>query len=226
MAAGIQVIKFVNGEDADTAPGPHVPAGSTVTFTYVVTDTGDVPLANVLVTDNQPGLLLTFLTGDSNSNGLLDTTETWTYTATATALTGQQANIGTVSANDATNPSTTVTDNNLGHYFGDAPNAPGIQIVKFVNGDDADTPTGPHVAVGSTLTFTYVVTNTGSVPLANVVVSDDTLGTISSFTGDSNSNGLLDTTETWTYTATATAGAGQQSNIGTVTADEPRHDGH
>jgi len=75
-----------------------------------VTDTGDVPLANVLVTDDQLGLLLTFLTGDSNSNGQLDLTETWIYTATATALTGQQANIGTVSANDATNPSTTVTD--------------------------------------------------------------------------------------------------------------------
>jgi uncharacterized repeat protein (TIGR01451 family) len=216
----IHIVKFVNGEDADTAPGPHVSAGSTVTFTYVVTDTGDVPLANVLVTDDQLGLLLTFLTGDSNSNGQLDLTETWIYTATATALTGQQANIGTVSANDATNPSTTVTDNNLGHYFGDAPNAPGIQIVKFVNGDDADTPTGPHVAVGSTLTFTYVVTNTGSVPLANVVLTDDILGPITTVTGDSNGNGELDTTETWTYTQTATALAGQQSNIGTVTADD------
>ena len=67
-----------------------MPAGSTVTFTYAVTDTGDVPLANVFVTDDQLGLLLTFLTGDSNSNGLLDLTETWIYTATATALTGQQ----------------------------------------------------------------------------------------------------------------------------------------
>src|ERR1041385_4670590 len=93
---------------------------------------------------------------------------------------------------------------------------PGIQIVKFVNGQDADAPTGPHVAAGSTVTFTYVVTNTGGGPLAHVAVTDDTLGAISSFTGDTNNNGLLDTNETWTYTQTTTALAGQQTNVGTA----------
>ena len=77
---------------------------------------------------------------------------------------------------------------------------PGVKIVKLVNAQDADIPTGPHVAAGSTVTFSYVVTNTGNVPLANVVVNDDKLGPITSFTGDTNNNGLLDLTETWTYT--------------------------
>ena len=36
------------------------------------------------------------------------------------------------------------------------------------------------MAVGSTVTFTYVVTDTGNVPLANVVVTDDQLGAITS----------------------------------------------
>jgi hypothetical protein len=39
-------------------------------------------------------------------------------------------------------------------------------------------PRGPIVATGSTLTFTYVVTNTGNVSLANVFVTDKKLGTI------------------------------------------------
>ena len=188
-----------------------------MTFTYVVTNTGNVPLANVAVSDDKLGPITSF-TGDTNGNGLLDLTETWTYTQTATALAGQQTNIGTVTAQDANNPpGTTVTDNNPANYFGDAP---AINIVKFVNGQDADSPTGPHVAAGSTVTFTYVVTNTGNVPLANVVVTDDKLGPITSFTGDTNGNGLLDLTETWTYTTTATALAGQQTNIGTVTAQD------
>jgi hypothetical protein len=33
MPAAIHIVKFLNGQDADTAPGPHVAAGSTVTFT-------------------------------------------------------------------------------------------------------------------------------------------------------------------------------------------------
>ena len=172
-------------------------AGSTVTFTYVVTNTGNVPLANVAVSDDKLGPITSF-TGDANGNGLLDLTETWIYATTATALAGQQTNTGTATAQDANNPpGTTVSDDNPANYFGDAP---AINIVKLVNGQDADTPTGPQVSAGSTVTFTYVVTNTGNVPLANVVVSDDKLGPITSFTGDANGNGLLDLTETWTYT--------------------------
>ena len=130
-----------------------------------------MPLANVVVSDDKLGPITSF-TGDSNGDGLLDLTETWIYTTTATALAGQQTNVGTVTGQDP-NTGTTVTDDNPANYFGDAP---AISIVKFVNGQDADSPTGPQVAVGSTVTFTYVVTNTGNVPLANVVVSDDKLG--------------------------------------------------
>src|SRR4029077_12324356 len=127
---------------------------------------------------------------------------------------GQQTNVGAVTANDANNPpGATVTDSNPANYFGDAA---AINIVKFVNGQDADTAPGPQVSAGSTVTFTYVVTNTGNVPLANVVVCDDKLGPITSLTGDANGVGLLDLNNTWTYPAPATAVAGQQTNVGTV----------
>jgi uncharacterized repeat protein (TIGR01451 family) len=101
-----------------------------------------------------------------------------------------------------------------------------IEVLKLVNGEDADSPTGPHVAAGSTVTFTYRVTNTGNVPLADIAVTDDMLGLITSFTGDINNNGLLDTTEAWIYTQTATALAGQQTNLGTVTAQDANPPAH
>ena len=55
MTAAIQVIKFVNGEETDTAPGPHVTAGSTATFTYVVTDAGDTTYPRQLADINGNG---------------------------------------------------------------------------------------------------------------------------------------------------------------------------
>src|SRR4029078_4764117 len=50
---------------------------------------------------------------------------------------------------------------------------PAINIVKLTNGTDNDTPTGPVVQVGSTVTWTYIVTNPGNLPLHDVVVPDD-----------------------------------------------------
>jgi uncharacterized repeat protein (TIGR01451 family) len=172
-APSIQVVKFVQGQDADTPTGPHVVVGGTVVFGYRVTNTGNVPLANVVVTDDKLGTIAGPAAGDTNGDNLLDLTETWIYGATTTAVAGQQTNTGTVTAQDPIT-SLMVSDVNPANYFGDAPR---IQIVKFVNGQDADDMTsGSHVAAGSTVTFTYEVTDTGNVPLANVVVIDNQLG--------------------------------------------------
>ena len=50
--SGVDLEKFTNGQNADTAPGPAVTAGSTVNWTYVVTNPGTVPVSNVVVTDD------------------------------------------------------------------------------------------------------------------------------------------------------------------------------
>ena len=101
----------------------------------------------------------------------------------------------------------------------------GIEIIKFVNGDDANAPTGPILTVGDVVTFTYEVRNTGNVSLANVVVLDDN-GTPGNpaddfnpvFTGgDTNNNTWLDLGEIWTYEASSTVLEGQYTNIATTT---------
>jgi uncharacterized repeat protein (TIGR01451 family) len=147
VAGGINIEKLTNGQDADVATGPVVPVGSTATFTYVVTNTGNAPLSAVVVSDDNgtvgvPGddFSPTFVSGDTNANGLLDTTETWTYTGSRIVTAGQYTNIGSVSAtNSAGAP---VSDSDPSNHFGAIST---IDIEKLTNGQDADTPTGPQI---------------------------------------------------------------------------------
>ncbi len=81
----------IQRHDNDTGTGPYVPVGGAVTFTYIVTNPGIVPLTTVSVIDDNgtPGnaaddFNATYSSGDTNSNGQLDVGETWTYTATRT----------------------------------------------------------------------------------------------------------------------------------------------
>ena len=56
-----------------------VAGGGAVTYTKRVTNPGTVALSNVKVTDDKCSAL-SYLSGDTNSNFKLDTTETWVYT--------------------------------------------------------------------------------------------------------------------------------------------------
>ena len=244
-APAIAIVKQTNGQTALNPPGPSVEAGSTVTWTYDVTNPGNEPLKNLVVTDDNgtpsnpaddfnpnPVLAGGFNVGDVNKNNLLDPGEDWKYTFNGAAQVGQYENrVVTTAAGNVSN--TSVTANSLSHYFALVPN---ISIVKETNGQVALNPPGPTVFVGTPVTYTYLVTNPDTVPLHNVVVTDDN-GTPSNpaddfhpspvlaggfNVGDTNQNGLLDPGETWRYEATQTATAmGPYVNAATVTALSP-----
>jgi uncharacterized repeat protein (TIGR01451 family) len=199
----IDIVKLTNGTDNDTAPGALVEAGSTVTWSYQVKNTGNVPLTNVTVTDDQ-GVTV------SCPKDTLAVGESMTCTASGTAQAGQYTNVGTVTGTPPTGPD--VTDSNPDNYFG---SAPAIDIVKLTNGTDNDTAPGVLVEAGSTVTWTYVVTNTGNVPLTNVTVTDDKVGAVAC------PKDALAVGESMTCTKTGAAQAGQYTNVGTVTGTPP-----
>ena len=49
---------------------------------------------------------------------------------------------------------------------------PSVEIKKSTNGEDADNPPGPEIVVGNPVSWSYVVTNTGTVDLTGIVVTD------------------------------------------------------
>ena len=73
-----------NDENGDT----FGEVGETITFTYTITNEGTVPLSNITLVENVAdfsgvGILPNpvYQNGDTNTNDLLDLTETWTYSA-------------------------------------------------------------------------------------------------------------------------------------------------
>jgi hypothetical protein len=90
---------------------------------------------------------------------------------------------------------------------------PAIDVQGSVNGEDADVPPGPQVAVGATLSWWYNVTNMGDVTLTGVVVADDQGLTVSC------PKSTLYPGEAMTCTASSTAIAGLHQTTATASSD-------
>ena len=229
LGGEIAIETQVNGQNADSAPGPTLAAGANATLTYLVTNPGIVSLSSISVVDDNgtPANLAddfnaTYVSGDTNGNNQLDVGETWTYTATRAVVAGQTTRSG--KASGAANTST-FTQTDAANYFG---SAPGISLQTSINGDDADSAPGPTLGVGSSGLFTYTLTNTGNVDVRGITVSDDN-GTPGNpaddfsptlVSGDTNSNNVLDVGEVWTFTTTRNLATGSYSHSASALAED------
>src|SRR5439155_27319961 len=60
QGTAIQIVTLTNGSDNDSPTGPHLEAGSDVTWTYLVTNPGCEPLQSVTVSDSVTGVSPTY----------------------------------------------------------------------------------------------------------------------------------------------------------------------
>ncbi|NDB31734.1 MAG: DUF11 domain-containing protein, partial [Actinobacteria bacterium] len=186
----ISINKLTNGSD-----GPFILLGEPVVWSYQLVNTGNRALSNISVVDNQGVTVVcpqtTLAVGQSitcDGNGL--------------AIKGPYSNTATVSA---ISESTTVTASDSSSYFGAAPS---MTLLKKTNGVDS-----AEIPVGDSITWTYLVTNTGNVALTNVVVTDNLVSNI-----DCPKNTLA-IAEAMTCSATGVATKGYYENIGTARAN-------
>jgi hypothetical protein len=117
-APKVGIVKKTNDADNPTGTGPELGIGETVTWTYEVSNLGQVPLYDVTVVDDQiADDAADILCADSTDNTVpaLDVGESVTCTATGVAVAGQYVNVGTASG---TFDGETVDDTDDDRYYG------------------------------------------------------------------------------------------------------------
>jgi hypothetical protein len=197
--AAISIVTSTNGSD-----GPTVAVGAPVSWTYVVTNLGKVPLSAVEVSDNRK-VTVTCPQSDLRPG------ESMTCEAGGIAVAGDYSNTGTVTANDPCGVA--VTDQDSSSYVGEG-NGSALALRMLLNGEEITGPPGPTQQQGDTIFWSYVVTNAGQTSLTEVAVTDSD----ASLTVICPKTTLL-SAESMTCTASGTVVTGQYSHIGTVTAE-------
>ena len=149
----------------------------------MVTNPGNVPIANVAVTDDHAGVNPVFQGGDADGDGLLDPDESWMFQASGTATAGQYENVGTATGTvaGAETPARRRRGPGLGHGSvallrldrEPPPLTPQADLVvtKKVVGPD-------EVEVGNKLLFKVTVRNNGPDDAADVVLEDTIEGAV------------------------------------------------
>jgi large repetitive protein len=179
---------------------PTVLTGGTVTLTVTEHNTGDVALTSpkVNVAPLVGDLIAPPTSGDTNSNGILNVGETWSWTVN---------NVGPLTA---TTTFTALGDgiDPLGNHITFAndyiqeKSTVGVTVIHPNTVVTINT-SAPTILTGGTVTLTVTEHNTGDVPLTSPKVNVSPLvGDLIAppTSGDTNSNSILDVGETWSWT--------------------------
>jgi large repetitive protein len=216
--AALSIVKagtFVDG-DADG----FADVGETITYTFAVTNEGNVTLTNVTVTDTVGGV--TIVGGPTTLDvGETDTTTfTGSYVITQADIdAGHFFNTATA---DSTESPPASDDEDV-----DLPQNAAIDVEKFVSIDggatwlDADSAPGPTVLPGTNPQFKFEVTNTGNVTLTNVTLSDSDFD-LDPGAGTTHTFGTLAVGDSAEFIFTgATFQSGQHTDTATITGTTP-----
>jgi hypothetical protein len=160
-----------------------------VIYTYTLRNIGTVPVTNVtMVGDSCSPVVL--VSGDTNSNLILEVNETWIYSCTTTLF---STHTNTITATGWANGISAVDIASATVVVGVPVVPPLIHVTKV--------PSPLALSIGGGIvTYTNVVTNPGIVALSNIQLTDDKCIPVNYMSGDTNNDSMLDSNEAWLYT--------------------------
>ncbi|UCG82517.1 MAG: hypothetical protein JSW38_10015, partial [Dehalococcoidia bacterium] len=177
LEKSVSVDNQVTFTDADVAHGPTVSMGSDIYFKFVVTNTSNVKLNQITLTDSDYDL------SGCTIPSTLDPGASFSCTiGPLPADVDQHTNTATATGSHSSYTATATDDAN---YFGGHGAIDVEKYVRVVDGPmgstdwmDADATPGPEVIAGSEVEFRFVITNIGDIPLYDVTVTDPTFPTL------------------------------------------------
>lgn len=190
-----------------TASAYNVASGSNVTFTYVVTNNGDLPTSGTAPTLVDGS---TTVTSKNSTETVLRPGQSWTYTRTVSNLTADLTEEAVFAGTTDSGPV----------------NETASTTVTVVTG--SITFSVDHAAqyayLGDTVSFLYTVSNDGNEPVKQVSIAPPFCKTFKYLSGDSDGDAELDApntgagVETWTYRCVTDVITSNKSST-TATAD-------
>ncbi|MBK0422127.1 fibronectin type III domain-containing protein [Leucobacter sp. CSA2] len=209
-APAISVEKTGNAVHAPAEPDAvNVAAGAEVAFEYTITNTGNVPLSEVALTDSVLGA--TSLPADFT--GTLEPKASVVAQAKGPVAAGAYRNVATVSGVDGDGAAVTAED--TWHGFGVTT---GLAIEKTGNGKVAATEADAvHVTEGTEVTFRYTVKNEGNTAVSGVKLEDSVLGAVTTAVEPADFSGTIPAGGSVVFEAKGPIAKGAYTNTATVT---------
>ena len=199
------------------APTGVANVGDKINYTFKVTNTGNVTLSGVTVSDTNPSVSITGASIGNLNPGVRTITGSYTLTQ-ADVDAGTFTNTASVTGKSPINTVVNASDDDTKSF----PASPSIALVKTgtLNQNVIDPPTMTNIK--DTITYTFTVTNTGNVTLHNITLTDPKISVVGGPTIASLAPGASSTVFTGTYILTQTdISAGSFTNTATTTGFPP-----
>jgi len=186
-------------------------AGETLDYTFTLTNTGNVSITNVAVTDTKCDGGPVLDSESLNADTILEFNETQVWSCTSIAVTQAEVDAGAV-------PNAVTADGSpAGGTLEAAADELTIPIVPAPAFSVVKSAGSAPTTVGDTIDYSFTVVNTGNVSIANVVVTDNKCASVPAIDTESGlADGILDAGETQVWSCTSIAVTQAEIDAGEV----------